>query len=297
MSHTTNRINATVLKTPSALAALARRFEPVIVQPDDTPHVLADKDYFSRMSISRNIDLDSGSNAVYDVQSDNRFLANYIQYNIAQDYPDLNVKGHPMVSPLSLAGYCMLLFHAHLLGCDAYYRPVKSYWCKNFLTDQGKTDYFDVLLNCHVPTFMSDLLTEIAPVYDARRTNHLFVPTLAGYSHLHDFGRSLPSSIWFKVHHKLATTSTRTDPDDYQDDVYELPILVLNGQRFDICHYFGTRYGVNHDNWLNQDFESFFQSISWSHSHPETNIRQIKFDDSSTQCPQPFRPLYILPTR
>jgi hypothetical protein len=261
MSHTINRVNAVDLKTPAALAALARRFEPVVLQPDDTPRALADKDYFSRLAMPRNVEHDSGSNATYDVQSDNRFLANYIQYNIAQDYPEMNVKGHPMVSPLTLAGYCMLLFNAHLLGCDSYFRPTKSYWCKNFHTDQGRKDYFDVLLNCHVPTFMADFLIEVAPVYDARRTNHIFVPTLAGYSHLHDFGRSLPPQIWLQVHNLLATTSTRKDPDDYQDDVYELPVLTFNNQDFDICHYFGTRYGFNHDNWLNHDFESFFNPI------------------------------------
>jgi hypothetical protein len=261
MSHTTTRIGAVELRTPAALAALAKRFDPVVVQPDDTPVPSAKDDYFARMAITRNVEHDSGSSATYDVQSDNRFLANYIQYNIAAQYPEMNVKGHPMVSPLSLAGYCMIIFNAHLLGCDAHFRPQKSCYARFFMADQGKKDYFDVLLNCHVPTFLADILTELAPVYDARRTNHIFVPSLAGYSHAHDFGRTLPPHIWLIAHHLLATTQTRMDPSDYQALVYEQLVTTYSNQAFRIGNYLGTHYGSEHPNWVNNDFESFFNPL------------------------------------
>jgi hypothetical protein len=213
------------------------------------------------MNVTQNVDLDSGSNATYDVIPDLRFLANYIQFNIAAAYSDLNVKGHPMVSPLSLAAYCMLLINAHLLGCDSYYRPTKSHWCKSFLNDQSRIDYFDVLLNCEVPTFLADIISQLAPVYDARRTNHIFVPSLAGYSHSHDFGRLLPPHIWLHAHHLLATVNSRTDPDTYQAIIYDTLITTYGTQTFHIGNFFGTHIGTEHPNWVNQDFEGFFNPL------------------------------------
>jgi hypothetical protein len=261
MSHSTARSTNYNLKAPQALAALTKNFSPVIAQPDGTPVPPPSNDYFERMNINNNIELDSGSKALYDVQPDNRFLVQYIMYNIAQSYPDLNVKGHPMVSPLSLAAYCLIIVNAHLLGCDAFYRPNKSTYASKFFSDAAKNDYFSLLLNCKVPTFLADIIQELSPVYDPRRSNHLFVPTLAAYSHLHDFGRSIPPQVFLAVHHYLATANQRTAPDDQQDHVYELLITTFAQQEFYIANYFGTRFGHVHENWLNTDFEGFFNPV------------------------------------
>jgi hypothetical protein len=257
----TTRINAVELRTPAALQALARRFAPVVIQESETPVPKSNDDYFSRMMLPTNVELDSGNVAVYDAQSDTRFLKNYVEYHIASRYPEYNVKGHPIASPLSLAGYCLLLFYAFLLNCDASFRPMKSYWCIRFFTDQMKRDLNDLLLNAHVPQFLADLLMQLSPVYDARRANHIFVPSLAGYSHLHDFGRTIPARLYFKAHHLLATTNPRTDPDLYQDMVYELEIVDFSDQIFTVANYFGTRYEDEHSNWVNQDFEAFFNPL------------------------------------
>jgi hypothetical protein len=153
------------------------------------------------------------------------------------------------------------MFNAHLLGCDAYFRPSKSYYASSFFSDAAKVDYFNVLLACKLPTFMSDILQELAPVYDPRRTNHLFVPTLAAYSHSHDFGRAIPPQVFLHCHQYLATANQRSAPTSQQSDIYNLLITTFGTQTFHIGNYFGTSYGNYHDNWLNSDFEGFFNPI------------------------------------
>jgi hypothetical protein len=261
MSHAPQRTQGFTIKTPQALAAIAKNFAPVIIQDGTAPTPPSSIDYFARMNVTSNVELDAGSDATYDVQLDTRFIANYIQMHIASAYPEYNLKGHPMVSSLTLAGYCMLLVYAHLLANDFYTRPTKSYFARTFHSDATKKDYLDILLEAHVPPFLATILEQIAPVYDPRRTNHLFVPTLAAYSHRHDFGRTLPPSMWLYAHHELATSNPKTDPDEYSDNVAELTLVTYEEQPFMIANYIGTRAGFIHPNWVNLDFEGFFNPL------------------------------------
>jgi hypothetical protein len=246
----------------SSVAQLSKRFAPVVAQPDESDAPSTKFDYFAKMNIERNIELDSGSKLIIDTQSDTRFIKNYIEQNLAAIFPDLNAKGHPLVSLPSLAGYCLSLFYAHSLGCDINHREGMSFHAKTFYTDAKKKEFYNELLNSHVPDFMVELLLTFSPVYDPRRSNVLFVPTYAGYSHSHDFGRTIPPLIYYLAHHKLATTSPRKEPADYQADIYTSPIVTINSQVFRTANYFGLSNGTErHDNWVNQDFESFFNPV------------------------------------
>ncbi|UBZ25877.1 coat protein [Fusarium mangiferae partitivirus 1] len=255
------KVSGFELRTPAALAALSKRFAPVLIQEDETPVPPGNADYFSRMMLPTNIELDSGNYATIDCQFDTRFIKNYIEYHVASLYPSLDVKGHPYVSPLTIAGYCLTLFYAHIFNCDATFRPNKSWYCERLLSDAPFTDLNNLFLNCAVPQFLADLLTQISPVYDARRSNFLFVPSLAGYSHEHDFGRTIPPSLYYRAHHILASTRTNKDPDDVLDDFYASNIVEYNGKIYTPANYFGTWIGYTHPNWVNQDFHAFFNPI------------------------------------
>lgn len=255
------RISGFELRTPAALAALSKRFSPVLIQEDETPIPPGNADYFGRMMLPTNVELDSGNAAVIDCQFDTRFILNYIQYHVANLYPEFDVKGHPYVSPMTIAGYCLLIFYAHIFNCDSTFRPNKSWYCERLLSDALFTDLNNLFLNCHVPQFLADLLTQISPVYDARRTNFLLVPSLAGYSHEHDFGRTIPPTVFFFAHQILASTRTNKDPDDVLDDLYGTTLVEYENKDYKIANYFGTWIGYTHDNWLNQDFQAFFNPI------------------------------------
>jgi hypothetical protein len=249
-------------KAVSTVQTLASRFTPVVAQAPDTDTSIVKFDYISKMNIERNVELDSGSDARYDVQSDTRFLKNYVEQHISASYPELNVKGHPMVSPPSLAGYDLVLYYAFLLGNDIHHRNGMSYYAKEFYGDSKKKELYNELLNSYVPEHMADILLTLAPVYDPRRSDHLFVPTLAGYSHLHDFGRTIPPLVYFLAHQRLATTSSRKEPAEYQSDIYHSLIVTYDAQTFRTSNYFGTYNSqLVHDNWVNQDFESFLNPV------------------------------------
>jgi hypothetical protein len=257
-----SRVSAVEIRTPPALAAIAKKFSPVVLQTDDTPVPPSNADYFSRMNLPTNIELDSGSYHTYDVQFDTRFVMNYILYNVTALANEMNTKGHPYVTPLSLAGYCFTLFYAHILACDTTFRPTKSWQAARFLSDSDRQDYFDTLLKAYVPPFLADLLLEIAPVYDPRRNNHLFVPSLAGYLHKHDFGRTFPPDLFYGAHHLVASTRTNKDPDDVIDDFMSQELIRFDSHDYTVSNYLGTWYkSGHHRNFVNQDFLSFFNPI------------------------------------
>jgi hypothetical protein len=259
---TASRISPVEIRTPPALAAIAKKFAPVVLQDDDTPVPPANADYFGRMQLPTNVELDSGNYHTIDVQPDFRFILNYIMYHVTALAPELNFKGHPYFSPLSYIGYCLQLVYAHLLACDSTFRATKSYHAARFNTDQERKDLYDLLLSARVPTFLSDLLLELSPVYDPRRNNLQFVPTLAGHSFEHDFGRTPPPSMFYAAHHLLASTRTNKDPNDVVDDCMGLSVLDVNGTEYKISNYMGTWYATgHHDNWFNRDFLSFFNPL------------------------------------
>jgi len=259
---TASRVSPVEIRTPPALAAIAKKFAPVVLQDNDAPVPPSNADYFGRMNLPTNIELDSGNYHTIDVQFDTRFILNYIMYHVSALTPELNFKGHPYFSPLSLIGYCLHLLYALMLACDVTFRPDKSYHAARFMTDQERKDMYDVLLNCHLPTFLSDLFMELAPVYDPRRNNLLFVPSLAGFSFEHDFGRTLPPSLFYSAHHMLASTRTNKDPNDVIDDCMALDVITAGVTNFTVSNFLGTWYASgHHDNWLNRDFLAFFNPL------------------------------------
>ncbi|AAT06080.1 capsid protein [Pleurotus ostreatus virus 1] len=282
---TASRVAPAEIRTPPALAAIAKKFAPVILQDNDVPVPPSNADYFGRMNLPTNIELDSGNYHNIDVQFDTRFILNYIMYHVMNLAPELNFKGHPYFSPLSYIGYCMHLFYALLLACDCTFRSDKSYHASRFMTDQERKDLYEVLLNCQMPTFLSDLFLELAPVYDPRRNNLLFVPSLAGHSFEHDYGRTLLPSMFYAAHHMLASTRTNKDPNDVIDDCMALHVITAGTTNFTISNYLGTWYATgHHDNWLNRDFLAFFNPLvgrfltqrpTFARMHFETEVLPI----------------------
>jgi hypothetical protein len=259
---TASRVSPVEIRTPPALAAIAKKFAPVVLQDNDVPVPPANSDYFGRMNLPTNIELDSGNYSTIDVQPDFRFILNYIMYHVTNLAPELNFKGHPYFSPLSYIGYCLQMVFWHLFACDATFRSEKSWHAARFITDAERNDLYSTALNAHIPTWLSDLLLEISPVYDPRRNNLQFVPTLAAHSFEHDFGRTPLPAMFYAAHHLLASTRTNKDPDDVLDDCMGLNVITAGTTTYKVSNYLGTWYATgHHDNWLNRDFLSFFNPL------------------------------------
>nr|QBP78744.1 CP [Fusarium poae virus 1] len=259
---TASRIDAVELRTPAALAAIAKRFAPVVLQTEDTPVPPSNADYFARMNMPSNIELDSGDYATIDVQFDTRFIVNYILYHATNRAPEMNFKGHPYATPLSYAGYCLTMLYTFMLAVDVTFRPEKSWHAARFMSDAERKDLYEVLLSSRVPTWFADLLIELSPVFDPRRNNILLVPTLAGYIHNIDYGRTFPPSIFYSAHQLLASTRTNMDPDDVINSLMAIPLIHHDEEPYTVSNYLGTWYASgHHPNFVNQDYMSFFNPL------------------------------------
>ncbi len=163
------------------------------------------------------------------------------------------------VSPSSLAHtitYCLALVYAHLLACDLSSREVTSSYAIVFRNEAHLKDFLSVLLNAKIPPFLMPLITQLAPTTDPRRTLVEFIPSLAGFSFTHDFGRFIPISCLIKAHHLVATTRSNRDPDDVLLDLYLSTLITINNTPYKIGNLFGTHYNDGnqdaiHSNWLN----------------------------------------------
>jgi len=135
------------------------------------------------------------------------------------------------------------------------------------MTELYESDFVDILLQLKVPTFMSTILQSIAPTRDARRTNLPFIPTLNGFSFMHDFGRTFPSLIFWHAHHLLATTQANINPNEFMRMFFLEPIITINNDDFTVNQFFGDLYlqGVNeprrHTKWIQVLLRQLFNPI------------------------------------
>lgn len=261
-----NRTTPFEIRNHAALAAFAKRFCPTVTQADEAPTPPSSVDYYAHMNMTGNIDLSDSLRYTIDVQPDTRYIFAFISYHVTNLYPEYNVKGHPSISPPSMIAYCLALVYAHILACDLSSREVTSSYAIVFKNDAHLKDFLSVLLNAKIPPFLMPLINQLAPTTDPRRTLVEFIPSLAGFSFTHDFGRFIPISCLIKAHHLVATTRSNRDPDDVLLDLYLSTLITINNTPFKIGNLFGTHYNdgtndVTHPNWLNSILESIYNPV------------------------------------
>lgn len=254
------------IRNHAALAAFAKKFSPAIIQEAESPTPPSTADFFSQMNLPGNIELDDAAPFTIDVQPDFRFIFSYICYYVSHVYPELNVKGHPMVSPFTLVAYCLSLVISHILVCDLSSRRTASWYATPFRNDAHLQDYLTVLLNAKIPSFMMPLLQQLAPTLDPRRIHLEYVPSLAGFHFPHDFGRFFPIHIMIAAHQQIATIRSNIDPSDALLRYYQTTICTYGQNTYRIGNLFGTHYNngatdVIHTNWINSILESIFNPV------------------------------------
>jgi len=263
---TPNRTTPFEIRNHAALATFAKRFAPTVTQTDEAPVPPTNVDYYAYMNLPQNIELSDSSPFTIDVQPDFRFIFAFICFHVTNLYPEANVKGHPAISPPSLIAYCLALVYAHILTCDLSSRRTTSDYAIVFRNDNHLKDYLSILLNANIPPFMMPLLSQLAPTTDPRRTLIEFIPSLAGFSLLHDFGRFIPTQTMLTAHHLIATTRSNVDPSDVLLRLYSTTILTSANTTYKIGNLFGTHYNngthdYTHSNWLNLVLESVFNPV------------------------------------
>lgn len=113
-------------------------------------------------------------------------------YNTIAQYPSLDVKSYPYVSPFSLIAYQQILLTGHLLLMDIHHRPQTSKFANAYRQDNGLNDFLTLLTQCTVPSDLDPLITQLTSVRDPSRPDLVFVPNLGSFTWNHDFGRLVP---------------------------------------------------------------------------------------------------------
>jgi hypothetical protein len=93
-----------------------------------------------------------------------------------------------------------------------------------------------------------------------------YIPSLAGFSLYHDFGRFPVASALFAAHHQVASVRANDDPANLLARFYGLTLVSEGNNVFHMGNLFGTHYndGTNnviHENWFNQIFESIYNPV------------------------------------
>jgi len=263
---TPNRTTPFEIRNHAALASFAKRFSPTVNQTDEAPIPPTEVDYYKFMNMPQNVELSDSDPYTIDVQNDFRFIFAFIAYHVTALYPEANVKGHPAISPPSLIAYCLAIVYAHILTCDLSSRRTCSDYAIVFRNDSHLKDYLSTLLNAHIPPFLMPLLSQLAPTTDPRRTLIEYVPSLAGFSITHDFGRTVPIHALLAAHQLVATSRSNLDPSDVLLKLYKTELITIGTSPLRAGNLFGTHYNnqVNdftHSNWLNLILESVFNPI------------------------------------
>lgn len=253
------------ISNKTSLSEISKRYRPDEPAPE-APQPPRKSTYFEKLDMAIRMELDHGTQHIIDVQPDLRFPFQYFIYDIAERYPELTVKSHPYTSTFTLIAYNQILFNAYLLICDLYSRENPSVYAQCFKNDAAKADLLTKLLACYVPTTIEPLFNSLAPTYDPQRKLQLYVPTLAGFDFILDFGRSVPPSMLILAHHLLASIRTNSDPETVLRTFYSTTILTVDNTNFTPANFLGGYFDVNqrptsHTNWLNARFEKIFNPV------------------------------------
>lgn len=217
--------------------------------------------YLKNYALSKNANETSILKDVIDVQPDTRHIFHAITWFMMKKFrtiPKTDLTGYSSI--FNMIGYCMSLVYYHLLHCDLNYRVRTSIAAADIRSHGHLLDIANVLKDCYVPPFLSDILISLAPYKDPKREGLRFCPTLAGYVDKYDFGRTLPPAIMYKVHNYVAAAAKSVTADTVLKDIYNLVVFRVNNVDRKIGHYFGTQLESGmHSNWVNQAFESLLK--------------------------------------
>lgn len=252
-------------KNLTALNTIEQKLTPDITTPAaPTPKLLGS--LLSKLALSKRIEVDRGTKFIIDVQPDSRFFTYYAMFTTAEMFPDLDVKGFPYVSTFSLIGYRLVMLHSYMLINDLYKRGQKSHHSFPFVNAPELQDFLIFLQKLKVPSDVEAVIQQLSSTTDPSRPGLLFVPTYAGFSFDHDFGRSIPATLFFLCHNFLATVSSQADPTELLLRFYDTTLLQINGVDYKVSHLLGGPYSVDNDanqhaNWLSDEFEAVFNPI------------------------------------
>jgi len=234
------------------LNRLATRFAKPESALDSAPQPPAKNDLFDRINIEQKIQLDAGFDATIDVQPDFRFILLTLIFHVNKLYLLLEQKNRPLLTPPSLIAYCLFLVNGFFLVCDKYGRHTPSQHARFFLNDIDGQQMLETLLRCYVPPFILDLFRGLAPTVLPRRPGIEVIPSFAGFSFEHDFGRIFPPQMFTIAHTIAASVRGNSEPNVILQQWFDTSLTTDGSISVRVGHLIGA--GINdsgrYENWL-----------------------------------------------
>lgn len=245
------------------LNRLATKYAKPELAPDSAPQPPPKNDLFDRLNIEQKIHLDSGFDATIDVQPDFRFIVLSLIFHVNKLYLLLEQKNRPLLTPPSLLGYCLFLVNGFFLICDKYGRHTPSQYAREFLNDSDGNEMLQTLLRCYVPSFVVDILRGLAPTVFPRRPGIEVIPTFAGFSFKHDFGRFIPPQMFTIAHSIAASVRGNSDPDAILAQWFDTDLLASDSDTVKIGHLLGAgiQDSGRYENWFQTACISVFNPV------------------------------------
>nr|AOX47605.1 coat protein [Ceratobasidium partitivirus CP-f] len=185
-----------------------------ITVPDTitVPSITSHADFAKAFNSDANVHNADAERRILHVQGDQRPVAMYMLHFAVSIYAALDVKKHPTITPMSLFAYMMTIYHAFHLANDKFFSGTQSRHANHFNADDTRRDYFSSLLRAVLPPQLESFLRLNLSSNDPRRPEIRYVPTYAGFSFEHDFGRFIPPSFALTAHNVLSTTQANSNP-------------------------------------------------------------------------------------
>jgi hypothetical protein len=173
-------------------------------------------------------------------------------FHVNKLYLLLEQKNRPLLTPPSLIAYCLYLVNGFFLVCDKYGRHTPSQYARDILSEFDGQTMLETLLRSYVPPFVLDIFRGLAPTVLPRRPGIEVIPSFAGFSFEHDFGRFFPPQMFTIAHTIAASVRGNSEPNVILSQWFESSLVDYNSSSVKVGHLIGA--GINdtgrYENWL-----------------------------------------------
>jgi hypothetical protein len=185
------------------LTALKNKTAELTVQevkvPDSSANIL---DLYQGNSSAR---ADSANEWIIDVFPNMVPILMYVMLMSSQHAGLTDHRNHAKTSVATIALYHMAIVYGFFLLNDLYVRPSPSAHARSWSQTSWKNEFVTFLLTLPVPEFLEPILAQFHACQTERTGNVFFIPSAAGFSHEHFFGRFIPLNFFSEIHDCTST--------------------------------------------------------------------------------------------
>lgn len=219
--------------------------------------------FVTLVDIDNNISTNSGPNSVIDVQPDFRNIILSLNYYITKEYPDMNFKPFPAVTPPALMAYYLALFYIHaLLNDDENIRTEQSKYSHAVSTTRNLDRILYKMRRYPVPPFIVEMLKGLSRGRDPRKQNLLYVNSLACFDLALDYGRTPPIMLYLAAHNIIASNQANTALSTLID-LWNNTVIVSRPTQLTVANYLGVNATpAEHLNWFAHMNRTLFNPVT-----------------------------------